>query len=49
MLVSSPAFVVLGTTLLLDVPVLACMLVAVYALLRGAEPADVRLGHLPTV
>ncbi len=38
LLVATPAFLVLATTLMLDVPVLACMLVAVYALLRSAEP-----------
>jgi len=37
LLVSSPAFVLLATTLLLDVPVLACLLFGVYALLRGAD------------
>lgn len=37
LLVTTPAFLVLATTLLLDVPTLACMLLAVYALLRGAD------------
>jgi 4-amino-4-deoxy-L-arabinose transferase-like glycosyltransferase len=37
LLVVTPAFLVLATTLLLDVPLLACLLFAVYALLRGAE------------
>lgn len=37
LLVATPAFLVLGTTLMLDVPVLACMLLAVYAFLRGRE------------
>ena len=34
---ATPAFLVLATTLLLDLPLLACMLGAVYALLRSAE------------
>ena len=38
LLVTTPAFVVLATTLMLDVPMLACLLAAVYALLRGREP-----------
>ncbi|MBW2268250.1 MAG: glycosyltransferase family 39 protein [Deltaproteobacteria bacterium] len=42
LLVTSPAFVVLATTLLLDVPVLACMLLAVYALLRGSDAGAAR-------
>jgi 4-amino-4-deoxy-L-arabinose transferase-like glycosyltransferase len=42
LLVTAPAFVVLATTLLLDVPVLAFTLLAVYALLRGAEAGDAR-------
>lgn len=37
LLVTTPAFLVLASTLMLDVPVLACMLVAVYALLRAGE------------
>jgi 4-amino-4-deoxy-L-arabinose transferase-like glycosyltransferase len=37
LLVTTPAFVLLGTTLLLDVPVLACMLYAVYVLLRARD------------
>jgi 4-amino-4-deoxy-L-arabinose transferase-like glycosyltransferase len=37
LLVLTPAFLVLATTLLLDVPVLACVLLSVYALLRGVE------------
>jgi 4-amino-4-deoxy-L-arabinose transferase-like glycosyltransferase len=37
LLVATPAFGVLSTTLMLDVPVLACWLVAVYALVRGAD------------
>jgi 4-amino-4-deoxy-L-arabinose transferase-like glycosyltransferase len=36
-LVTTPAFVLLGTTLMLDVPVLAAFLAAVYALLRANE------------
>jgi 4-amino-4-deoxy-L-arabinose transferase-like glycosyltransferase len=38
-LVTTPAFLVLATTLMLDVPLLACWLVSVYALLRGCEAA----------
>ncbi|NQZ99742.1 MAG: glycosyltransferase family 39 protein [Myxococcales bacterium] len=38
LLVASPAFLVLSTTFLLDVPVLTAGLVAIYALLRGREP-----------
>ncbi len=38
LLVTTPAFVVLATTLMLDIPMLACLLAAVYALLRGREP-----------
>jgi len=37
LLVATPAFGVLASTLMLDVPLLACWLVAVYALVRGAE------------
>jgi hypothetical protein len=37
LLVATPAFLVLATTLLLDVPALAFLLLGVYALLRGAE------------
>ncbi len=37
LLVTTPAFLVLSTTVLLDVTLLACMLGAVYALLRAAE------------
>jgi 4-amino-4-deoxy-L-arabinose transferase-like glycosyltransferase len=37
LLVTSPAFLVLASTLLLDVPLVACMLLAVYALARGVE------------
>ena len=37
LLVTTPAFLVLATTFLLDVPVLAFMLLAVYGLLRSAE------------
>jgi 4-amino-4-deoxy-L-arabinose transferase-like glycosyltransferase len=37
LLVATPSFAVLSTTLMLDVPLLAGWLVAVYALLRGAE------------
>ncbi len=37
LLVTTPAFLVLATTLMLDVPTLACLLFSVYALLRGAE------------
>lgn len=42
LLVTTPAFLVLSTTLLLDVPLLACMLGAVYALLRSRESDAVR-------
>ena len=38
LLVTGPAFLVLGTSLLLDGPLLAAILLAVYCLLRGAEP-----------
>ncbi|MDH3213460.1 MAG: phospholipid carrier-dependent glycosyltransferase [Myxococcales bacterium] len=37
LLVVTPAFLILGTTLMLDVPVLAWMLLAAYALLRSVE------------
>ncbi len=37
LLVTTPAFLVLATTLLLDVPALALLLFAVYAFLRGSE------------
>ncbi len=37
LLVTAPAFMVLATTFLLDVPALAFLLLAVYALLRGSE------------
>jgi 4-amino-4-deoxy-L-arabinose transferase-like glycosyltransferase len=37
LLVTTPAFLVLATTLMLDLPLLACWLLAVYALLRGCE------------
>jgi 4-amino-4-deoxy-L-arabinose transferase-like glycosyltransferase len=37
--ITTPAFVVLASTLMLDVPMLAAMLFAVYALLRGRESA----------
>jgi 4-amino-4-deoxy-L-arabinose transferase-like glycosyltransferase len=37
LLVATPAFLVLATTLMLDVPVLAWLLCAVYALLRARE------------
>jgi 4-amino-4-deoxy-L-arabinose transferase-like glycosyltransferase len=37
LLVATPAFLVLATTLMLDIPVLACMLFAVYAFLRAGE------------
>ena len=37
LLVATPAFGVLASTLMLDVPLLACWLVAIYALVRGAE------------
>ena len=37
LLVATPAFAVLATTVLLDIPTLACLLLAVYALLRGCE------------
>ena len=37
LLVASPAFAVLAATLMLDVPLLAFWLLAVYALLRGVE------------
>jgi 4-amino-4-deoxy-L-arabinose transferase-like glycosyltransferase len=42
LLVVTPAFLVLATTLLLDVPLLACILFAVYALLRGAQGGGAR-------
>jgi 4-amino-4-deoxy-L-arabinose transferase-like glycosyltransferase len=38
LLVTAPAFLVLATTLMLDIPLMACLLFAVYALLRGVEP-----------
>jgi 4-amino-4-deoxy-L-arabinose transferase-like glycosyltransferase len=37
LLVTTPAFLVLATSLLLDVPMLAFLLLAVYAFLRGSE------------
>ena len=37
LLVTTPAFLVLATTLLLDVPTLAFLLLAVFAFLRGSE------------
>jgi 4-amino-4-deoxy-L-arabinose transferase-like glycosyltransferase len=37
LLVATPAFLVLAAAVMLDVPVLACMLFAVYAFLRGVE------------
>jgi hypothetical protein len=37
LLVATPAFLVLASTLMLDVPVLAFMLLSVYALLRGRD------------
>lgn len=40
LLITGPAFLVLATTLLLDVPVLAAILFAVYCLLRGAAVGD---------
>ncbi len=42
LLVTTPAFVVLATTVMLDLPMLACFLFAVYALLRGREPGGAR-------
>jgi 4-amino-4-deoxy-L-arabinose transferase-like glycosyltransferase len=39
LLVTSPAFLVLATTLMLDVGLLACMLGAVYALVRSRDAA----------
>jgi 4-amino-4-deoxy-L-arabinose transferase-like glycosyltransferase len=42
LLIASPAFVLLSTTLMLDVPVLAAFLVSVYALLRSNESAGTR-------
>ncbi len=42
LLVCTPAFLLLATTLLLDVPVLAAMLLAVYALLRAGEGGGAR-------
>ena len=42
LLVVTPAFLVLATTFLLDVPVLAFSLLAVYALLRGEEQVGAR-------
>ncbi|MCH2173645.1 glycosyltransferase family 39 protein [Myxococcota bacterium] len=38
LLVATPAFVILSTAILLDVAVLSCMLLAIYALLRSEEP-----------
>jgi 4-amino-4-deoxy-L-arabinose transferase-like glycosyltransferase len=37
LLLATPCYLVLATTLMLDVALLGCMLFAVYALLRGAE------------
>ena len=42
LLVATPAFVLLATTLLLDVPVLALMLASVYALLRANDGGGAR-------
>jgi 4-amino-4-deoxy-L-arabinose transferase-like glycosyltransferase len=42
LLVSAPAFFVLATTVMLDLPMLACFLLAIYALLRGREPGGAR-------
>ena len=42
LLVTTPAFLVLSTTLLLDVTLLACMVGAVYGLLRGVEAPGTR-------
>ena len=42
LLLTTPAFLVLATTLMLDVPLLACMLLAVYALLRSREGEGAR-------
>jgi 4-amino-4-deoxy-L-arabinose transferase-like glycosyltransferase len=42
LLAATPAFLVLGTTLMLDVPVLAWLLFAVYALLRAREAPSAR-------
>lgn len=42
LLVCTPAFFVLSTTVMLDLPMLACFLFAVYALLRGREPDGIR-------
>jgi len=47
LLITGPAFVVLATTLLLDVPVLAAILFAVYCLLRGAAVGEPAEGTLP--
>jgi 4-amino-4-deoxy-L-arabinose transferase-like glycosyltransferase len=41
-LVATPAFLVLASTLMLDVPVLALMLLAVYALLRSRDGGGTR-------
>jgi 4-amino-4-deoxy-L-arabinose transferase-like glycosyltransferase len=42
LLVATPAFAVLASTLMLDVPMLAGWLLAIYALLRGVEREDGR-------
>jgi 4-amino-4-deoxy-L-arabinose transferase-like glycosyltransferase len=42
LLVTTPAFLVLATSVLLDLPLLACLLGAVYALLRAAEGGGAR-------
>jgi 4-amino-4-deoxy-L-arabinose transferase-like glycosyltransferase len=42
LLVTTPAFLVLASTLLLDVPLLACLLLAIYALLRAREGSPER-------
>jgi len=42
LLLAAPAYLVLATTLMVDVALLAFMLLAVYALLRGKEPGGAR-------
>ncbi len=43
LLVATPAFLVLSAAVMLDVPVVACMLVAVYAFLRALEDEPTRM------
>jgi len=42
LLIATPAYLVLATTLMLDIPLLGFMLFAVYAMLRGAEEENAR-------